>query len=457
MHGCVVAIGWPTVGWPGNESGLLSGESGGPPAASSVNVAVGNTLTEALAALVAQHNNRPDEARILEGFLLSSLADLEQPDGRARLDALLQATAFGSLDGGFTTETINIPAMPDTPPPLPNPVEPGAGVFAGQRAAAAAASAQDNNFNSGKFNRNTVTLGGQAKASSLRIDRDHPRDHVPPGRPLLRNQLRHQPTGAAADPRAHRGSPPRPAAPLLSLRTGLPARRRQPHVQARRRHPPVPGQHSRLPPLRLLCRGGQRHLARFHRTAGPHLPTHRRCRRGPRAQCRKRQRSPGMRRPAPGSGDPRSVRRGQSRPGRANAGSAIPRHRHRHRRRSRCCCRRTGSNARPDQCSRQELRRGADRLVGHARSPLRPRPTGRQQRHLRHASVAHRRHPPGSPVEPHPSRLADRIHPLHQRRRRLDPWRNRLLHRPQARPARARSDAKDRPQRPADACSRQAA
>lgn len=163
MHGCVVAIGWPTVGWPGNESGLLSGESGGPPAASSINVAVGNTVTEALAALVAQRNNRPDEARILEGFLLSSLADLEQPDGRARLDALLQATAFGSLDGGYTTETITIPAMPDIAPPLPNPVPPGPGVFTGQ--AAAAKSAQDNNFKSGRFNRNTVKLGGQAQAA----------------------------------------------------------------------------------------------------------------------------------------------------------------------------------------------------------------------------------------------------------------------------------------------------
>lgn len=162
MHGCTVAIGWPTVGWPGNENGLLSGESGGPPAASAINVAVGNTLTEALAALVAQHNNRPDEARILEGFLLSSLSDLEQPDGRARLDALLQATAFGSLDGGFTTETITIPATPDLPPPLPNPVQPGPGVFAGQ---VAKSNAQDTAFSSGKFNRNTVTLGGQAKAA----------------------------------------------------------------------------------------------------------------------------------------------------------------------------------------------------------------------------------------------------------------------------------------------------
>jgi hypothetical protein len=161
MHGCVVAIGWPTVGWPGNENGLLSGESGGPPAASSINVAVGNTLTEALAALVARHNNLPDEARILEGFLLGSLADLEQPDGRARLDVLLQAASFGSLDGGSTTETIDIPAMPDTPPPLPNPVQPGPGVFSGQ---VAATNAQTTNFQSGKFSRNTVTLGGSAAA-----------------------------------------------------------------------------------------------------------------------------------------------------------------------------------------------------------------------------------------------------------------------------------------------------
>jgi len=165
MHGSVVAIGWPDVGWPGNETGLLSGESGGPPAASAINVAVGNTLTEALAALVAQHNSLPDEARILEAFLLSSLADLEQPDGRARLDALLQATAFASIAGGSTTETINIPAMPDNPPPLPNPVQPGTGVFTQQAAAAAAEAAQNVqqvNFNSGRFSANPVRLGGQA-------------------------------------------------------------------------------------------------------------------------------------------------------------------------------------------------------------------------------------------------------------------------------------------------------
>ncbi|HEY1986685.1 MAG TPA: hypothetical protein VGG85_14815 [Terracidiphilus sp.] len=161
MHGSVVAIGWPGVGWPGNENGLLSGESGGPPAASAINVVVGNTLTEALAALVAKQNGLPDEARILESFLLGSLSDLEQPDGRARLDALLQATAFGSLaDGDPNKETINIPAMPDTPPPLPNPVQPGTGVFT-QQAAAAANTRQTSTRGSSL---NTVKLGGVGAA-----------------------------------------------------------------------------------------------------------------------------------------------------------------------------------------------------------------------------------------------------------------------------------------------------
>jgi hypothetical protein len=160
MHGSVIAIGWPGIGWAGNETGLLSGEIGGPPSASSVNVAVGNTLTEALAALVAQHNNKPDEARILEGFLLSSLADLEQPDGRARLDVLLHSNSFASMDGGYTTETINIPAMPDTPPPLPNPVQPGPGVFASQFAKAA--NVQKSAFQSGKFRNSTIEPQGTA-------------------------------------------------------------------------------------------------------------------------------------------------------------------------------------------------------------------------------------------------------------------------------------------------------
>jgi hypothetical protein len=165
MHGAIVAIGWPATGWPGNEGGLLAGESGGPPAASSINVSVGNTLTEALAALIAQHNNQPDQARILEAFMLSSLTDLEQPDGRARLDALLHATSFGSLDGGSTSETINIPAMPDNPPTLPNPVQPGPGVFA---QAVKPTRFTETAFTSGLFTANSVKPGGKAAAAHAR-------------------------------------------------------------------------------------------------------------------------------------------------------------------------------------------------------------------------------------------------------------------------------------------------
>ena len=268
MHGSVVAIGWPTTGWPGNETGLLSGESGGPPAASAVNVAVGNTLTEALAALVAQHNSLPDEARILEGFLLSSLADLEQPDGRARLDALLQATAFSSLDGGFTTETINIPAMPDTPPPLPNPVQPGPGVFT-QQAAAAAAEASQNaqqvNFNSGRFSANPVRLGGQA-VTRFSEPLETMRETT-----ILKGGLSSAVNAVFTDPRApadacpHRRGQPRPPPSLLSQRARLSPRRRKPHLQIRRRHPLLPGQYPPLPAHRLL----------YHRAQLPH-PAHRR-------------------------------------------------------------------------------------------------------------------------------------------------------------------------------------
>ncbi|MGA8043258.1 MAG: hypothetical protein WCA37_10675, partial [Terracidiphilus sp.] len=161
IHGAVVALGWPQVSIPGFERGLLGGEVGGPPSASAINVAVGNTLTEALATLVAQHNGKPQEAAILEAFMLSSLAELEHPDGRTRLDALLHANAFGSLDGGYTEETINIPAMPDTPSPLPNPVQPGPGVFAG---AVAPSNFKDNGFKSGIFHPNKVVLNGQAHA-----------------------------------------------------------------------------------------------------------------------------------------------------------------------------------------------------------------------------------------------------------------------------------------------------
>jgi len=126
-HGSVVAIGWPGIGWPGNEGGLLSGEVGGPPSGDAIRVVMGETMAEALSAVVAEANHAPDEAQVLEAFTLGALPELDKPDGRAHVDARLHASAFGSLDGGYTTETImqqGTPA-PATLPPGPVTAQPG--------------------------------------------------------------------------------------------------------------------------------------------------------------------------------------------------------------------------------------------------------------------------------------------------------------------------------------------
>jgi len=128
-HGAAVGIGWPGIGWPGNEQGLLGGDEGSPPDPRSINIGLGNTLVEAMAALVARANESPEEARILEAFQLGVLASLEQPDGRAHVDALLHANAFGVIPGESTTEKIWQPATPMTPAPQPVTPTPDPGVF----------------------------------------------------------------------------------------------------------------------------------------------------------------------------------------------------------------------------------------------------------------------------------------------------------------------------------------
>lgn len=142
-HGCVVGIGWPGVGWPGVPNGILgqapqtagtaAGEFGGPPPASAMDVAVGNTITEALSALVARVNNSPQEAEILEAYLLGALSEVDKADGQAQVDALLHSSSFATRDGGFVTDQIQQPPMPDLAPAKPTPVTPDPGVFANQQ------------------------------------------------------------------------------------------------------------------------------------------------------------------------------------------------------------------------------------------------------------------------------------------------------------------------------------
>ena len=128
-HGSVVAIGWPSVGFPGQANGLLSGEIGGPPDPSKIKIVFGNTLAEAMGEIIAQTNKNPAEGRSLEALMIGGLNELEQADGAARIDALLHANSFGSMSGGEVTETITLPDRTPTPPIPANPVKSAPGIF----------------------------------------------------------------------------------------------------------------------------------------------------------------------------------------------------------------------------------------------------------------------------------------------------------------------------------------
>lgn len=129
-HGAAVGIGWPTDNWPGNTSESLSTSAGGPPDASSVNVAFGATSGEALGAIVAHSSGSPDDIRLVEAFSMHVLDEVDQPDGRAKLDDALHGAGFGSLPGGEVTEVIRDPPVPPVPPLPATPGTPGPGIFA---------------------------------------------------------------------------------------------------------------------------------------------------------------------------------------------------------------------------------------------------------------------------------------------------------------------------------------
>lgn len=123
LHGAVVGI-----DWPGNADTV---EAGGPPAATAVTVALGNTMAETMAALVSTANGKPNEAQFVEALELGILNQFEQPDGRAQLAVQAHTESFISMSGGPPLpEPITI--APSGPPQAPtaNPPTPGPGVFA---------------------------------------------------------------------------------------------------------------------------------------------------------------------------------------------------------------------------------------------------------------------------------------------------------------------------------------
>jgi hypothetical protein len=134
FHGSVVAIGWPDVGWPAVEDGLLGASAGGPPTPDQTRVSFGTTPTDALGALMigflaAAAGTTDDsvltEDRVLEAFQLGLLGEIDHPDGRARLDAGLHASGFKSAPGG--QQAAQVPAPTPPAPPVTPPASTAAG------------------------------------------------------------------------------------------------------------------------------------------------------------------------------------------------------------------------------------------------------------------------------------------------------------------------------------------
>ncbi|MDM0043059.1 hypothetical protein QTH91_01060 [Variovorax dokdonensis] len=132
-HGAVVGIGWPGRALDERGAPLLGGsatgeEVGGPPSAKDVKVGFGTTLTDAMSAMIARRDGNMQRARVLQAFQLGAMNELDEPDGRARLDALMHATTFTSLLGGSVTERVWQPPLGE-PPAEPVPKTAGPGVF----------------------------------------------------------------------------------------------------------------------------------------------------------------------------------------------------------------------------------------------------------------------------------------------------------------------------------------
>ncbi|MGR4867335.1 hypothetical protein ACIPRI_00545 [Variovorax sp. LARHSF232] len=133
-HGAVVGIGWPNAALDERGAAVLGtgvggAEVGGPPRPQDVKVGFGATLTDALAAMIARRdNNHLERARVLQAFQLGAMNELDDPDGRAKLDALLHSTTFTSLLGGSITERVWQPPLGE-PPAEAVPKVAGPGVF----------------------------------------------------------------------------------------------------------------------------------------------------------------------------------------------------------------------------------------------------------------------------------------------------------------------------------------
>ena len=103
LHGSVVGLSWDTT---------AATPSSSLPHSRALEVVIDRTVSEAMGTLLAAHSGNAEEARLLAAFQLGSLDDLDQADGRSRLEAGIHAATFRSFDGGRVAEH----RLPNTKP-----------------------------------------------------------------------------------------------------------------------------------------------------------------------------------------------------------------------------------------------------------------------------------------------------------------------------------------------------
>ena len=95
------------------------------PAPGAVQLAVGNTSTDALTALIAAQAQGHSEidAELIEALQYGLLPVYDQPDAQFELQQQIGQSWFASRSGGFQWEIVNLPVDPSAgdPPPLPAP------------------------------------------------------------------------------------------------------------------------------------------------------------------------------------------------------------------------------------------------------------------------------------------------------------------------------------------------
>lgn len=109
-HAAALSIGWPQASWPG-DGGSLGSEPDLRPDPDNIEVAIGETLAEAIAAIATPMGTRSAAvSRLIEGTLAGVLGDIGTADGPATLDTALHVGRFGSTPSQSKVEYIWQPA-----------------------------------------------------------------------------------------------------------------------------------------------------------------------------------------------------------------------------------------------------------------------------------------------------------------------------------------------------------